>query len=147
MMVGKLKTKQQKKSCYVVSFCHIRTESWNRNNISDKHRQTSAVQTAFIQRKKLRGNLWSPFSKTSSEQMRQTGKGDRCPQFCCVSYLGGFLLFFLRFSPSLLTDQAESSRLALLVVLVFKLAQPCSRQAGPLPLYSRYLECLSSNSR
>lgn len=150
MMLGKLK-KQNKKSCYMGSF----VISGNRSNISDQRpvvRHQLYKLPSFKEktiRKSLVPLLFNVVWWEESEQMRQTGNGDQCPQFSWVGFSGFWWIFscFLRFSLPSFTDHAESSRLALALLLLFKLAQLCSRQTGPLPLYSRYLECLSSNSR
>lgn len=44
-------------------------------------------------------------------------------------------------------SRVQSLNSLFLFLLSFEQAQTCSRQTGPFPLYSRYLECLFSNSR
>lgn len=134
---------------------------------------TSAVQTAFIQKiPEKRKSVWhclatvlsdtcwrvwwrvQPFERGRKRLARDAVLTRNDPKslmnpvhcvFCSLSaHSGGSSSSS---SSSLDVSFTRSSSLFTWRGFLWTSPSLCSRQTGPLPLYSRYLECLSSNSR
>lgn len=112
--VGQVK----EKCCYMVSFCHIRTDSY----ISDHHpivRHQLYKLPSFKEKKKKK-------LRSFLVPLHLDWKRHQCPQFCCLSHLDVSPLFsaFLACLGSPIRVPSPSW----VFVLVLTLAHPCSRK-------------------